>query len=75
MPLTECRRSDPLIYHEQGRGEVLHRSSVKIEREREWKRGTAGDAKTGRERENEIKKGEKNSHIEKQRAKGDNAEI
>lgn len=31
--------------------------------------------KKGREGENEIKKGERNRHIEKQRAKSDNAEI
>lgn len=53
----------PLIYHEQGRGEVLHRSKDKIERdrkkERENGRDTTGDVKKGRGRvgENEIKKG------------------
>lgn len=49
----------PLIYHEQGRGEVLRRSKAKIERERGWWRDTAGDAKEGREGENEIKQGRK----------------
>lgn len=47
----------PLIYHEQGRGEVLHRSRAKIERE--WEGDTDGDAKKGREGENEIKRGSK----------------
>lgn len=47
----------PLIYHEQGRGEVLHCSKAKIERE--WQRDTEGDAKNGRKGENEIKRGRK----------------
>lgn len=47
----------PLIYHEQGRGEVLRHSKAQIQRGRGW--DTAGDAKNGREGENEIKRGRK----------------
>lgn len=60
----------PLIYHEQGRGEVLHRRKAKIQEGRERERmgeEYSGDAEEGGPK---LNKGRKNRHIEKQRAKG-----
>lgn len=74
MPLTECRCSDPWFITNRGEGEggggVLHRSEAKIEGEEYSGRckGREGGRKWNQ-------KGEENRHIEKQRAKGDNAEI